>query len=122
MKKIKFRGWMPTQKAMVYEISVAGKEITNLDTFFSDTAKDGFVWMQFTGLLDKFGKEIYESDYLGDGDEIYYQVVWDERDFVLGWRLKSVNGDGLNYTFEEVMDPEKRTVIGDIYQNPELNN
>lgn len=37
MREIKFRGWMPTQKAMVYEISVSGKQITNLDTFFSDT-------------------------------------------------------------------------------------
>ena len=128
MREIKFRAWDKENKRMVSEL--VSYALPNATITF-----DGLVYhrnefniqsqyelMQYTGLKDKNGKEIYESDYLGDGDEIYYQVVWDERDFVLGWRLKSVNGDGLNYTFEEVMDPEKRTVIGNIYQNPELNN
>lgn len=75
---------------------------------------------QFTGLCDKNGKRIWESDVVWlvyDGEEHIYQIVWDnsELDF------KATNGEE-NYgtNFEYLLCCEEIEVIGNIFDNPEL--
>jgi len=75
---------------------------------------------QFTGLYDKNGKRIWESDVVWlvyDGEEHIYQIVWDnsELDF------KATNGEenyGTNY--EYLLCCDEIEVIGNIFDNPEL--
>lgn len=75
---------------------------------------------QFTGLCDKNGKRIWESDVVWlvcDGKEHIYQIVWDnsELDF------KAANGEenyGTNYEYLLCCDEIK--VIGNIFDQPEL--
>jgi uncharacterized phage protein (TIGR01671 family) len=54
MRKIKFRAWDKNQKIMFDDIqeTIFGAYLTDQDCFV----------MQFTGLKDKNGKEIYEGD------------------------------------------------------------
>ena len=78
---------------------------------------------QLTGLLDKNGKEIYEGDILGD--ILMLPVAW--CDACGGWQLVMqeygcMNCEGDISWLEVVEDQNRREVIGNIHENPELLN
>ena len=119
MRTIKFRAWHPDEGNMYYFNCF--KEITDwqADDFYrADNTDDACVdFMQFTGLHDKNGKEIYEGDivksFLVDtdeaGNEIYkYYIIEVKYDEVL-----------CSYKIDKFMNLE---VIGNIYENKELQN
>jgi len=133
MREIKFRAWLPNskeQEKMVYDIGVVrGKPYfensrivyeggKNTDRDGSNNYKFEFYLMQFTGLKDKKGKEIYEGDIVKGGDcsgnfEVVFGEYYSEcysRHF--GWKI--------NTEWTEEFNWEKLEVIGNIYENPEL--
>lgn len=88
--------------------------------------------MQYTGLKDRNGKEIYEGDILtsemypfqDEGKHNYHGVIeWieEEASFYMTKRLanKEKRGisDGISQPIEQI---EEFEVIGNIYSNPEL--
>lgn len=79
--------------------------------------------MDFTGLLDKNGKEIYEGDICklnGGGQDVFFDVQFEEGCFVARVPWKKEGSPELKvYTFfkPEIMAVE---VVGNIYENPEL--
>lgn len=111
-REIKFRYYDPRIKEMVYDgMLVDGKG--RLCVFNGENQCE---IMQFTGLKDKNGKEIYEGDIVEfDADEWgsehnrRWPVTWNERGGE--WLL----GGGLNSECKDY-----KTVIGNIYENPEL--
>lgn len=129
MREIKFRafrknhkdyetGWaVPNQ---VFEFSDA-----NGFTEFGFDIPEDIVVMQFTGLLDKNGKEIYEGDIIdyedsGSIDASGIQVIgWDSEK--AGFGRQYLEEQGFSSTcFAEVATNSK--IIGNIYENPELLN
>lgn len=92
--------------------------------------------LQWTGLTDKNGVDIYEGDLLAhDEDYSYYLCEWNDkracfevngygRDVYTGENSQEVEANNITLIDEHVLvfgeDKEHFEVIGDIYQNPEL--
>lgn len=78
--------------------------------------------MQFTGLLDKNGKEIYEGDILSvpvqNGAK--YEIVFNEG----GFTVKNIDSKGSTPASNEYLKvyAKQEEIIGNIYENPELFN
>lgn len=74
---------------------------------------------QYTGVVDRNGNRIFEGDILafnpGDGEETsFYRVEWDNARWTVSF--------GRGYADDDMTDWESEnwTVIGNIYDNPEL--
>ena len=130
MRTIKFRAWN-TQQGMKYMdndffISADGVIYDRASRTY-DTPNleiehvENMELMQFTGLLDKNGKEIYEGDIIRIPDSTYlgaYEVRFGDG----CWEIHSEDEQG-NPNTENLyvwQRPMLVIVIGNIHENPEL--
>ena len=129
MKGLKFRVWDKELKAMfelkslVFTLNLATIASKN-DLFPSRTRSfDDIIFMQSTGLFDNSTpkKEIFESDIVEwehkDTGQLVRGIV--KYDTELGfWGMTDVRFNGLRAI--GYLANQKVTVLGDIYENPEL--
>lgn len=121
MREIKFRVFDPNTNSMVG--TDVGIDKIHLCDFDGDniTEQEGLVIMQYTGLKDKNGKEIYEGDVVkgfwwknGESHRHIGKVTYGMAAFkVVGIKQYLGMSDELSPVYE---------VIGNIYENPELIN
>jgi len=128
MREIKFRAWKEGQMYLsdnddLYDLSRWLDAHSKRCSFHSDNKEDSIL-IQFTGLKDKNGKEIYDGDIVtvyhkrdeDNYEEGFYttgKVVWSSGAF---W----INGGGYCILQHFHYNDADREIIGNIYENPEL--
>ena len=139
-REIKFRAWNGEKMFDVSAIDFAGYKILDNETRLDEWSrwKKDCVLMQFTGLLDKNGKEIYEGDIViaDDGGEWFPHEYDEEKDeyYPTGKYLVEYDSEFARFI---LIDPKTNCeaecdynpfslpdftleVIGNKFQNPEL--
>jgi uncharacterized phage protein (TIGR01671 family) len=126
-REIKFRVWDEQEKQMIFEGFHLFGEVSIfhlIDQYLFETKGDKDTLeryndlreMQFTGLTDKIGIEIYEGDIVKGNDNSIDVVIF--RNGCFEWRGEPLNW---NVASNEIVPTEQwATVIGNIYSNPEL--
>ena len=115
-KEIKFRAWGCSSKIMYY---FGFKELGKMNDEFAEGDM-----MQFTGLLDKNGKEIYEGDIANITYTCmrfsHWMKVTDRG--VMKWVEKSAqfSFEVNNSILSEEMEYLEVEILGNIYENPNL--
>ncbi len=120
MREIKFRAWDKTSSEMkvVKEIYLSGMgvEVWNGDDTFSYLRVGKHELMQYTGIKDKNGKEIYEGDIIKVGNNEPSEIIYNKEYVCFETRIADP------YSKDYVVNywGNYGEVIGNIYQNPEL--
>lgn len=128
MREIKFRAW--DKEKLVIQEGHFYLTYDGIPLYTNGVPNNDLILMQFTGLKDKFGKDIYEGDIVEIPNKVYrlfqpvgwngtengiYEIRWiDKTSSFHAIESGFYNGLYMLVVFKDCW------VIGNIYQNPDL--
>ena len=115
MRELKFRAYTDMRMVPNVPLGSDGKVPA------AHTSRDWPV-MQYTGLKDKNGKEIYHKDIMKSHKGIIFIVEWSKRKARFYVRTKNIWSGGERRWFKKSIEwaVAHCEIIGNIHQNPEL--
>lgn len=132
MREIKFRAWDTEEKGMLEFLS-ASQDNNRLSL---QPSNDRYILLQYTGLKDRNGKEIFEGDIVKQQLTQHFdkrggarekrewdfvgQIIW--ADDVCGFSLDGKDPREVLDSFSRIINDEPCEVIGNIYENGDLLN
>ena len=137
MRELKFRAWDRWLNKMVYQhdmnvplenkeylfsLNEEGVELMQYDEDYSAYITRDANIMQYTGIKDCNGKEIYEDDIVKvkeriAGEDFIGKVIYDKTEGCY-WIMQGDKNNCFKTTFN--FETYEHYVIGNIYENPEL--
>lgn len=120
MKEIKFRAWDKELKKLSPVKSAEFIDKTWVTVFEDNESPRTIRWdrleiMQYTGLKDRNGKEVYEGDLIKHNGYIY-EIVYNSG----GFTVKNTDSKTAVPASNDFLANININVIGNIYENPEL--
>ena len=122
MREHKYRAWDKKWKAMSEPFTLTDACIRKDYLFDLRVINGDIEFIEYTGLLDKNGAEIYEGDILGDDDVLWIVAYNQTPDCMYAGSYCIVGSDGYATDWDGV-EPENWhdfEVIGNKFENPEL--
>jgi uncharacterized phage protein (TIGR01671 family) len=130
MREIKFRAWVTNREGVTYSngdhmeygVTIVDGKYADVESCWDIHGTYNYPLMQYTGLKDKNGKEIYEGDVISKAGAY---VLWCER--LACWAFDFDSEKGKCHEVPLYYEKTGKTwdyfeVIGNIYENPELIN
>ncbi len=121
-RELKFRAWHKEYKKMIYQehgICNFFGDTSPVSDYGDDEISEECEIMQFTGLKDKEGNEIYEGDIIEFADHLHKAVVVYDKKFA-AYLFESNNLEKKNNPDTAMHWHDDLKIIGNIYENPEL--
>lgn len=118
MREISFRAWNKEEKFLDTAWSIDFEHRLVCHRAHNQSDLDDCVLMQYTGLKDKNGREIYDGDIVEVANKSYKsrgQIAWSNH--TAKWLVAFYNGAPFELG---TWNTELYEVIGNIYENPEL--
>lgn len=120
-REIKFRIWLKEKKQMIQDVHICSEygwlvmsDNDTLEEICGRISEKELIWMQYTGLKDKNGVEVYE------GDKVMHDYEWTEPDEIgiITWNKDTASFQIKGHIPSSSMKHlDRMKVTGNIYEN-----
>lgn len=120
-REIKFRVWLKEKKQMIQDVHICPEygwlvmsDNDALEETCGKVSEKELIWMQYTGLKDKNGVEVYE------GDKVMFDYEWTKPDEigVITWNKDTASFQIKGHIHSSSMKHlDRMKVIGNVYEN-----